>query len=218
VLAQHASWRWCFFINLPYIYPDTSDNRRTGGFALAILVPFLHLNPKKGIELSEVRKTFDWIGMTLLTSGVVLFLTGLASGGNGLYSWNSSVVLGTLIPGIVCLIAGSVNEIYTQRNALLPPRLFKNRTTASILTCVFLHGFVYTGGIYYMPLYFQAVHGASATMSGVDLLPASALAGFTAVVTGFIVAKSGDYRWTLWICWTILTLGINPLLRFVDST
>ena len=117
------------------------------------------------------------------------------------------MVLGTLIPGTVCLLAGSINEIYTKRNALLPPRLFKNRTTASILTCVFLHGFVYTGGIYYMPLYFQAVDGASATRSGVDLLAASALAGFTSVVTGFIVAKSGDYRWTLWISWIIMTLG-----------
>jgi hypothetical protein len=60
-----------------------------------------------------------------------------------------------------------------------------------------------------MPLYFQAVHGASATMSGVELLPASALAGVTSVVTGFIIALTGDYRWTLWVSWAIMTLGIT---------
>ena len=159
-------------------------------------------------------QTFDWLGLIFLISGVVLFLTGLASGGNGVYAWSSSVVLGTLISGIVCIIAGVINELFTKRIPLIPPRLFRNRTTASVLTWVFLHGFVYTAGIYYMPLYFQAVNGASPTRSGIDLLPASALAGFTSVVTGFIIALSGDYRWTSWISWIIMTLGISLCMRF----
>lgn len=173
-----------------------------------ILFVYLNLNPAKPLKLSELIETFDWVGLILFTSGVVLFLTGVASGGDGLYAWSSSVVLGTLIPGIICLIAATINELYTKRLALFPPRLFKNQTTAAILISVFLHGLVFTGGIYYMPLYFQAVHGASAIMSGVELLPASAMAGVTSVATGFIIAFTRDYRWTLWISWAIITLGI----------
>jgi MFS family permease len=200
-LAQHATWRWCFFINLP-----------TGGFAIAVLFFFLHLNPTKKVPLKEMVKTFDFIGLILFVSGIVLFLTGLASGGNGTWAWNSSVVLGNLIPGAVCIVGAVINELFTKRQALIPPRLFKTRTTGGVLISVFLHGIVFTPATYYLPLYFQAVDGASATMSGVQLLPLSLMTAITATATGFIIAKTGDYRWILWICWTILTLGVGLLI------
>ena len=198
-LSQHASWRWCFFINLP-----------TGGFAIAILMIFLKLNPTKRVTPSELVRTFDWLGLLLFVSGIVLFLTGLASGGNGTFAWTSSVVLGCIIPGGVCLILAVANELVTKRQPLIPPRLFKTRTTGGVLISVFLHAVVFTPQTYYLPLYFQAVDGSSATMSGVQLLPLSVMTAVTAIATGLIVAKTGDYRWILWICWTILTLGTSP--------
>jgi len=172
---------------------------------------FLKLNPTKRVTVSELVRTFDWIGLFLFVSGIVLFLTGLASGGNGTFAWNSSVVLGTIIPGGVCLLLAVANELYTKRQPLIPPRLFKTRTTGGVLTSVFLHAVVFTPQTYYMPLYFQAVDGSSATFSGVQLLPLSVMTALTATVTGFIIAKTGDYRWILWISWTILTLGRAPI-------
>lgn len=154
-----------------------------------------------------MAKTFDWIGLLFFVSGIILFLTGLAIGGNGTFSWTSSVVLGTIITGGICLIAAIINELYTTRQPLVPPRLFKTRTTGGVLISVFLHGVVFTPTLYYMPLYFQAVDGSSATFSGVQLLPLSLITAVTATATGFIIAKTGDYRWILWISWTILTLG-----------
>ena len=129
------------------------------------------------------------------------------SGGNGTFSWTSSVVLGTIITGGICLIAAVINELYTTRQPLVAPRLFKTRTTGGVLISVFLHGVVFTPTLYYMPLYFQAVDGSSATFSGVQLLPLSLMTAVTATATGFIIAKTGDYRWILWISWIILTLG-----------
>ena len=206
-LAQHASWRWCFFINLPYLKSILFTNCSTGGFAIAVLVIFLKLNPTKRVTVREMASKFDWIGLVLFVAGIVLFLTGLACGGNGTFSWTSGVVLGTLIPGIVCMILAVINELYTKQQALIPPRLFKTRTTGGVLISVFLHAVVFTPETYYLPLYFQAVNGASATMSGVQLLPLSLMTALTAMVTGFIIAKTQDYRWILWICWTVLTLG-----------
>lgn len=170
---------------------------------------FLKLNPTKRSTFSDLVKTFDWVGLILFVSGIVLFLTALASGGNGTFAWNSSVVLGTIIPGGVCLILAVVNELNTSRQPLIAPRLFKTRTTAGVLISVFLHALVFTPATYYMPLYFQAVNGSSPTFSGVQLLPFSVVTAVTATITGFVIAKTGDYRWILWICWTILTLG-NP--------
>lgn len=209
-LSQHATWRWCFFINLPYYPKGFLSNFRTGGFAIAVLVFFLKLNPTKRLTLREMAKTFDWLGLLFFLSGIVLFLTGLASGGNGTFAWTSSVVLGTIIPGGICLVLAVINELYTKRQPLVAPRLFKTRTTGGVLISVFLHGVVFTPATYYMPLYFQAVDGSSATMSGVQLLPLSLMTAITATASGFIIAKTGDYRWVMWICWIILTLG-NPL-------
>jgi Na+/melibiose symporter-like transporter len=183
-------------------------NCRTGGFAIAVLILFLKLNPTKRTTVKEVAQTFDFIGLILFVSGIVLFLTGLASGGNGTFAWTSSVVLGTLIPGVVCFVAAVINELYTKRQPLIPPRLFKTRTIGGVLISVFIHAVVFTPAIYYMPLYFQAVDGASATMSGVQLLPLSLMTAIVATATGFIIAKTGDYRWILWICLVVLTLGI----------
>jgi Fungal trichothecene efflux pump (TRI12) len=193
------------------IYRNTvsfCSNFSTGGFAIGILFVFLKLNPTKRSTFSQIVKTFDFVGLILFVSGIVLFLTGLASGGNGTFAWTSSVVLGTIIPGGLCLIAAVFNELYTTRQPLIPPRLFKTRTTGGVLTSVLLHGIVFTPATYYMPLYFQAVDGASATMSGVQLLPLSLMTAITSTACGFILAKTGDYRWILWICWTVLTLGI----------
>jgi len=172
-----------------------------------VLVIFLKLNPTKRLTVREVASNFDWTGLVFFVSGIVLFITGLACGGNGTFAWNSGVVLGTLIPGCVCLILAVINELYTKRQALIPPRLFKTRTTAGVLISVFLHAVVFTPETYYLPLYFQAVDGASATMSGVQLLPLSFMTAITATASGFIIAKTQDYRWILWICWTILTIG-----------
>jgi hypothetical protein len=184
---------------------------RTGGFAIAVLVIFLKLNPHKRTTVSQLVHTFDWIGLILFVSGIVLFITALVIGGNGSYTWSSSVVIGTLVPGAVCLIGGVINELYTKRQALVPPRLFKTRTTAGLLISVFLHALIFTPTTYYLPLYFQAVDGSSPTFSGVQLLPLSLMTAATATVIGFVITKTGDYRWILWICWTIVTLGTrNP--------
>ena len=212
-LAQRASWRWCFFINLPYLHRISQVNGSTGGFAIAVLVFFLKLNPTKRVTAREMASTFDWVGLIFFVSGIVLFLTGLASGGNGTFAWTSGVVLGTLIPGSVCLILAVINELYTTRQALIPPRLFKTRTTGGVLISVFLHAVVFTPETYYLPLYFQAVDGASALMSGVQLLPLSLMTAITATISGFIIAKTQDYRWIMWICWAVLTLGTFPLAR-----
>jgi hypothetical protein len=46
------------------------------------------------------------------------------------------------------LIAGSINEILTPRSPIIPPRLFKTRTTAMLLVSVFIHAMAFFSATY----------------------------------------------------------------------
>lgn len=60
---------------------------------------------------------------------------------------------------------------------------------------------------YYLPIYFQAVHGSSPTLSGVQMLPFSLLMSITSALTGLAVTKWKSYRYILWQGWVIMAVG-----------
>ena len=72
----------CFFINLYVLYPLRTDHcltdwdSPTGGVAAALLFFFLNLNPHQGRTLKEHLNEFDFPGLFLIVSGVVLLLVG----------------------------------------------------------------------------------------------------------------------------------------------
>jgi hypothetical protein len=78
-------------------------------------------------------------------AGVVLLLIGFNSGET---QWKSAKTIALIVVGGVLLIAGSINEIYTSRSPIIPPRLFKTRTTGMILVSVFLHAMAFFSASY----------------------------------------------------------------------
>jgi len=77
---------------------------------------------------------------------------------------------------------------------ILPMRLFRGRvfTMASILS--FVVGFAMMGSITFLPTFLQFVSGASATSSGIRLLPMVIGLLLTAVASGTVVGRTGKYR------------------------
>ncbi|KZP12598.1 MFS general substrate transporter [Athelia psychrophila] len=201
VFTDHVSWRWCFFINLP-----------TGGFAALILFFFLNLNPHKGRSFREHAAEFDFVGLGLIVAGVVCLLLGFNSGET---NWSSKETIALLTVGAVLLVLGGVNEVFTTRSPIVPPRLFKTRTTAIILIGVLLHAIVFFSGAYYLPLYYQAL-GASATGAGVNMLPYSLGGAATSIVSGLVVTRVKKYRAVLWFAWSVMTIGYG-LMTMLDS-
>jgi EmrB/QacA subfamily drug resistance transporter len=197
-LTDHVSWRWCFFINLP-----------TGGFAVALLFFFLNVNPHEGRSLRQHLDEFDYVGLFSIMSGVVCILLGFNFSET---SWSSVETITLLAVGCVLLIAGFVNELFTNRSPILPPRLFKTRTTAIILITTFFHGLVFFAGAFYLPLYFQVL-GASATMAGVYMIPFSFGAAALSVISGVTVARTGQYRIVMQLAYAIFTLGMGLMTR-----
>lgn len=147
-IADNTSWRWCFFINLPI-----------GGLAFAILFFHLHLNPTPPRSLRQYWREFDKIGYLLILIAIVLFLLGFASAETDGFEAAKTAILiavgGTFFPIFVAW------EFYAERRwphvkAIIPPRLFRTRTTLLVLVLVFCHGAPFFAMTYMLPIYFQA--------------------------------------------------------------
>ncbi|OSX65017.1 hypothetical protein POSPLADRAFT_1167168 [Postia placenta MAD-698-R-SB12] len=203
VFAEHVSWRWCFFINRP-----------TGGVAFAILYVFLNLNPHQGKPFSHHVREFDFSGLLLIMGGVVCILIGFNFSET---AWDSAATIAPLVVGFSLLLIAAANEVFTPRAPIVPPRLFKVRTTGFILISVFLHAIAFFSGTFYLPVYYQVL-GASATLSGVKMLPFSLGSAMLSVVSGQVVARTGQWRPVMWVAWAVFTLGMGLMIMLKESS
>lgn len=104
VVLQYASWRWLFLINLP-----------VGLLAFLLAVFFL---PSDRDEIR--RRDLDWIGLALLSPGLVLLLCGAERIGQREGSW-ALVAAATLIAAFVW------TALRKRNRALLDLGLFKDK-------------------------------------------------------------------------------------------
>jgi EmrB/QacA subfamily drug resistance transporter len=171
LLVEHVSWESVFFLNLPI-----------AAIALAVGATVL-LESRSNAEQHN-----DLPGIALLGAGLFAIVFGLIKAQE--WGWTSGNTLGFLIGGIVLLIVFGLFEART-RFALLPMRLFKNRSL-SIGTGTILVGFLGMFGVlFFLTLYLQNVHGYSPVQAGVRLLPLSISMMIGSPLGGALTEKLG---------------------------
>jgi EmrB/QacA subfamily drug resistance transporter len=175
LLTDHLSWRWVFYINIPL-----------GIAALVVSGLFMKL-PRQ-----RINARIDYVGAILLAVGVVS-LTLAASWGGSQYAWASWQIISLFVVSAVFLGAFVYAETKVAE-PILPPRLFRNRnfTVAQILS--FLVGAGMFGAVNFLPQYMQNVRGASATASGLLLLPLMFGMLVVMIATGQITSRTGRFR------------------------
>lgn len=77
---------------------------------------------------------------------------------------------------------------------LLPPRLFTNLPVVCFNIYNLSWGIAYTAFMYYVPTYFQVVHGDSAMASGIRLIPLDVCSMIVAFAVGWYITSKGGYR------------------------
>jgi EmrB/QacA subfamily drug resistance transporter len=174
-IVDHVSWRWVFLVNLP-----------VGAMALAVTSIVLRL------PAGTVRHRIDFEGAGLLVAGVTCLLLTLVWGGSE-YPWGSPVILGMGAAGVGLTGAFVAWEARTPE-PILSLRLFLNPIFTVGSALGFVTGCSMFAAIVFLPLFLQVATGASATNSGLLLLPF--MAGFmvTSIVVGNIVSHTGHYR------------------------
>lgn len=67
-------------------------------------------------------------------------------------------------------------------------------------------------------LYYQGVKFYSPVISAVACLPETLTVAPSGLVVGIIAAKTGNYRWSIWVGWALTTLGAGLLLLLEPGT
>ncbi|UZJ57634.1 hypothetical protein CBS101457_006954 [Exobasidium rhododendri] len=204
--TSHATWRWCFYINLLF-FPFVG---------VAILL-FLKLpNVKHDLTVWKRLALIDWLGSILILCSLVCLLMVFQWGGVT-YAWGSSTIIGLIVGFVVIGIAFILVQVWMKERATIPFRLFKNRTLGFGAIVNFGIAGAYFGELYFLPIYFQSIRGSSPIRSGVQTLPFIVAVIFAVTVSGGVVNKTGVYIPIIFLGTTMAALGAG-MFYFLEPT
>ena len=136
-------------------------------------------------DVLPVMKDLDLIGFTLFAATMVQFLLPLQWAGNQ-YPWDSVVVICLFCTAFATMIIFIVWEYFTGENAMIPLSILRIRVVWSSCLYYGMQAGSSLCGIYYIPIYFQAVKGVSPITSGVWILPTILSQLFSALLFGIL--------------------------------
>ena len=196
--TDDASWRWCFYINLPI-----------GGIAIAFVSLFFQDPKREETKFTLKRKLhdMDFAGALLLIGAIVCLLLALQWGGS-VYPWHDSKVWGCITGFGLLIVLFIVVQIHRGDLATLPPRIIAKQRT--VLACALFSFFIamtqYTH-LYYLPFYFQAVKGTSAEASGIRTISYLLSMTVASIAAGGLTTAFGIYVPLVWSGSVLLTVG-----------
>ncbi|KAI9597194.1 major facilitator superfamily domain-containing protein [Syncephalis fuscata] len=176
--TDHISWRWVFYINLPL-----------GAASMLIIMLWLKLPPPKGSMVDKLKK-IDYVGTLLVSAATVCLLLALSWGGQS-YAWSSPIIISLLVVSAVLSILFVVVEFYLASQPIMPRQLFHHRNVFIPFILYFFLGMAFMVGLFYVPLWYQAVRGESATISGLKTLPMVLGGAMAEIAIGFLISATG---------------------------
>jgi EmrB/QacA subfamily drug resistance transporter len=189
-----AGWRWVFLVNVPI------------GIAALFVV-------SATLKLPHFRRDhrIDWWGAALLTVSLVPLLTVAEQGRT--WGWGSGRSLGCYVVGVLGIAGFIYAEWRMGDEALIPLRIFRNRTISLALVSSVVTGAGLFGAVTVLPLYLQIVHGASPSRAGLLMLPFVLGLMSAAIISGQIISRTGRYRTFPIMGAVLMVIGLFLLSR-----
>jgi len=191
-------WRWIFLINVPL-----------GALAFAVVYRVLHLPHQRRDH------RIDWPGALALVTFLVPLLIVAEQGRT--WGWTSGGALTCYAIGAVGFVLFLLAERAYGDEALLPLRLFRNRTFTIGGVGSIVMGAGMFGGILLLPQYLQIVHGSSATVAGLQMIPLVAGIMTGAVSSGIAISKTGKYKVFPLVGIAFMVIALTSMSFVVDA-
>ncbi|MGN3954640.1 MFS transporter [Streptomyces sp. WAC8370] len=173
--TDHLSWRWCFYINVPF-----------GLVTMAVVAVVLKL-PRP-----RVKPRLDVLGALLLAAASTCLVL-LTSWGGTEYAWGSGTILGLAAGAVGATLLFLVAERFAPE-PLIPLRLFRDSIFNVTALVGLVIGVALFGAASYLPTFLQMVDGASATESGLLMLPMMGGVVVASIISGQLISRTGHYR------------------------
>lgn len=169
------SWRWVFFIKIPL-----------GLVALAAAYLVLPASPRRR------GASVDYLGALVLSAAITLVVL-ITTWGGGEVAWGSPT-MAAMVLAAAALVAAFVAVERRAPEPILPLRLFRDRTFTLCSGIGLFIGMAIFGVVSFVPLFLQTVNGASATDSGLLLVPLMLGLLGSSILAGRAVTRTGRYR------------------------
>ena len=153
-LTENYSWRWVFYINLPF-----------GVLSLLMTQRFVHDPP----YLKKAAGGIDYWGMGLLVLGIGALQYVLDKGQQD--DWFGDDVILTLSIVSAVALVGLIVQQWRSRSPIVDLRLFADRSYAVGVFLMTVLGFVLYGSLVLLPLMLQTLFGYSSYQAGQAMVP-----------------------------------------------
>ncbi|KAI9816059.1 MAG: hypothetical protein M1827_002051 [Pycnora praestabilis] len=201
VLADYISWRWSFLLQAPLVF-------------IAFIAVFfvLKLPTIEDTDWKTKLRRVDFIGAAVLVCAVFTLLLGLDRGSN--LSWQAPVTITSLCIAFPLFAVFVMVEMKLATEPFAPGHVVFERTMFACYLCNFFSFGGWLATLFYVPLFYQAVDGLSATDAGVRLLPGIVAGVSGSLFAGFLMKWTGKYYWLTVCAYSSLTIGMVPILLF----
>jgi EmrB/QacA subfamily drug resistance transporter len=154
--GDEPGWRLVFWVNLP--------------IGIATLIAAAILLPRKS-DVQTAAGGIDWIGLVLITAGLVALLVPLIQGQDAGWPLWTYVTLAVGIALIAAFGAWEVAFTKRGRSPLVPPRLFQHRAFSGGVILAMVYFASFTSIFFTISLLWQSGLGHTALQTGVVSLP-----------------------------------------------
>lgn len=197
------------YINLPI-----------GAVAFAVITSFFHSPPRKAeakVSWKERANQFDIYGTSVFLPAIICLLLALQWGGST-YAWGSGRIIALFVVfGILVAIFIAI-QFWKGDFATVPIRIIKQRSIAGASWFGFCLGGAFFILMYWIPVWFQAIKGTSATKSGINTLPLVISLVICNIISGVGTTKLGYYTPFFYISTVVMAVGAGLLTTWTTST
>uniref|UniRef100_A0A093V9J0 Putative HC-toxin efflux carrier TOXA n=1 Tax=Talaromyces marneffei PM1 TaxID=1077442 RepID=A0A093V9J0_TALMA len=209
VLTQYASWRWCFFINLPFALSS----------CILLLISRWETPPNiKTQSTFKQRLPFLDLEGTLLFLPSILCLLLAVQWGGVKFPWSSATVIVLLAVFVVTITGFILIQKYKSESASIQPQMFLNRNVYGGMMASFCLGGSISVVVYYLPLWFQVTKDVSPSDSGVMLLPLVLSMAIASLASSHLVNIIGYCTPFLILASVMMSTGSGLLTTIQEST
>ncbi|WVR05499.1 hypothetical protein IAU60_002517 [Kwoniella sp. DSM 27419] len=214
-----TNWRWgygAFAIILPIVAIPLVANLQYHKVKARKEGVLVEIPSERTVQQSIIHYAieFDIVGMILLAAGFVLFLLPFTIAESAAQQWRSPHIIAMLVVGFVLLVAFGLFEKFYAPKPFLPYNLLTSRTLLGACLIDIFYQISYGCYASYFTSFLQVVYQTSVAEAGYISSIFDVVSGVWLIGVGFLIRKTGRFRWLLMCAVPLYMLGVGLMIHF----